>query len=339
MKFLVLGAGAIGAYIGVSLAHAGHMVTFLARPATAAQLRAHGLRLTRGDRQQVLAAPAVVDAPAAAFRRAHDVLIFALKSFDTAAALAELRAATDSPPPILCLQNGVDNESDIARVFGAERVIAGTVTTAVGRRGAGDFVVERERGVGVALGHALSASLLAAFNQAGLKARGYESAGALKWSKLLTNLVGNATSAILDLSVAEIFAEARLFALEQAQLRECLSVMRALRHTVVDLPGTPVRALALGAQLPAWLARPLLRRGLASARGGKPPSLHLDLHGGRPTEVRWLHGAVARNGAECGVATPVNAVLAETVEALSAGRLAPADFRRQPEALLRLIKP
>lgn len=338
MRFLILGAGAIGAYLGVSLAQAGHTVTFLARPASAAHLRAHGLRLTCCDRQSVVAAPAVVDSPAAAFRLPHDVLIFALKSFDTASALAELRAATDAPPPILCLQNGVDNESEIARVFGAEHVIAGTVTTAVGRRDAGDFVVERERGVGVALGHPLSAPLLKAFNEAGLKTRGYESAGALKWSKLLTNLVGNATSAILDLSVAEIFADERLFALEQAQLRECLSVMRALHHTVVDLPGTPVRALAFGAQLPAWLARPLLRRGLASARGGKPPSLHLDLHGGRPTEVRWLHGAVARHGAEVGVATPVNRTLAETVEALSTGQLKLESFRRRPEALLSLIK-
>lgn len=337
MRFLILGAGAIGAYLGVSLAQAGHTVTFLARPATAAQLRAHGLRLTRHDRQSVIAAPAVVDSPAAALRLEHDALLFALKSFDTVNALAELRAVTNSPPPILCLQNGVDNEGDIARAFGAERVIAGTVTTAVGRRGVGDFIVERERGVGVALGHPLSAPLLRAFNEAGLKARGYKSAGALKWSKLLTNLVGNATSAILDLSVAEIFADTRLFALEQAQLRECLSVMQALRHAVVDLPGTPVRALALGAQLPAWLARPLLRRGLASARGGKPPSLHLDLHAGRPTEVHWLHGAVVRYGAEQGIPTPVNRVLAETVEALSTGQLKVENFRRRPEALLRLI--
>ncbi len=337
MKALILGVGAIGAYLGVSLAQAGHAVTFLVRPATAAHLRTHGLRLTRGDRQQVLSAPTVVESPTAALRTTHDVLIIALKSFDTAAALAELRAATDSPPPILCLQNGVDNEAALAQAFGAERVIAGTVTTAVGKRGAGDFVVERERGVGVALGHTLSERLLAALNQAGLNARGYTSAGALKWSKLLTNLLGNATSAILDLSVAEVLADARLFALEQRQLRECLSVMRALRHAVVDLPRTPVRALAFGAQLPSWLARPVLQRGLASARGGKQPSLHIDLHSGRPTEVRWLHGAVARHGAELGVATPVNQVLAETVEALSIGRLQPESFRRRPEALLSLI--
>jgi 2-dehydropantoate 2-reductase len=339
MRVLILGAGAIGGYLGVSLAQAGHTVTYLARPATAAHLRAHGLRLTQGDRQSVIAQPNIVESATSAFSEPHDVLVFALKSFDTASALTELRATTDSPPPILCLQNGVDNESEIARVFGAERVIAGTVTTAVGKRGLADFVVERQRGVGVALGQPLSERLLAALNEAGLNARGYRSEKALKWSKLLTNLVGNATSAILDLTVAEVFADARLFALEQAQLRECLRVMQALNADVVDLPGTPVRALALGAQLPAWLARPLLRRGLASARGSKMPSLHIDLHGGRQTEVRWLHGAVAHHGAACGVATPVNRGLAETVDALTAGRLKPEDFQHRPDALLRLIKP
>jgi 2-dehydropantoate 2-reductase len=116
--------------------------------------------------------------------------------------------------------------------------------------------------------------------------------------------------------------------------------MRARGYPVVDLPGTPARALAWAAtRLPAALARPLLRRAVAGGRGGKMPSLHVDLHSGQArSEVRWLHGAVARHGAELGVPTPVNQALTETLEALHSGALAKDDFRGKPEALVALIK-
>ena len=68
----------------------------------------------------------------------------------------------------------------------------------------------------------------------------------MKWSKMLTNLPANATSAILDMTAAEVFAHPGLFRLEMRMLRETLAVMRASRIRVVDLPGVPVRALALG---------------------------------------------------------------------------------------------
>ncbi len=249
-----------------------------------------------------------------------------------------MRATGRRPPPILCLQNGVDNEAELAAAFGADQVIAGTITTAVSRRGPGEIAVERKRGAGLALGHPLSPALLAALNTASLNARGYASAPALKWSKLLTNLVGSATAAILDLPVSDIYADPRLFRLERAMLREALAVMRAVGAAVVDLPGTPVRALALGASWLAFLAQPLLRRGVGSGRGAKRPSLHLDLHSGRGrTEVAWLHGAVARHGEAHGVRAPVNRVLCDLVNDLSAGRRGVEEFRERPEALLQLI--
>lgn len=341
MKILVFGAGAIGAYLGGSLALAGHAVTFIVRPARVAQWQG-GLRLKDAKGSEQLArglglASSVADALA---RGPYDVLLFALKSVDTASAINEIRTATATPPPILCLQNGVDNEGDLAQVFGAERVIAGTVTTAVSKPAESEIVVERKRGVGVAANHPLSGTLLTAFNQAQLNAHSYADPLAMKWSKLLTNLLGNATAAILDLSVSEVFADARLFQVEMLMLRECLSVMRAQNHAVVDLPSTPVRLLAFGAQhLPLWLAQPLVGGSASGGRGRKRPSLHMDLHNGRGrTEVRWLHGAVARHGHAAGVPTPVCQVLADTVEGLSAGRLKPETFRHKPDVFLRLIK-
>ena len=176
-------------------------------------------------------------------------------------------------PPILCLQNGVENELLIAKTLGENKTIAGTVTSAIGRNGAGDIHVERLRGMGVAAGHPLSSDLAAALNQAGLNARLYSHAMDMKWSKMLTNLLANATSAILDMTPGEIFEHPQLFRLEVRQLREALQVMAAQKIQVVDLPGTPVRALALAVRsLPMAIARTLLKNAVASGRGGKMPS-------------------------------------------------------------------
>jgi 2-dehydropantoate 2-reductase len=341
MKFLIYGAGATGAYLGGSLRRAGHAATFLVRPATAERLRATGLRLLIGAERIDIHDLSLTTSPAEALSSdSFDCILFALKAFDTVAALDELRAATAGPPPILCLQNGVENELEMGRLFGPARVIAGTLTTAVSKSGAGEVAVERKRGLGVALGHPLSEALVDVFNAAGLNARAFakRAAGPMKWSKLLANLVGNATSAILDLSVARLFDDPRLFTVEVTMLRECLAVMRALNYPAVDLPGTPVRALALGVRLPNVIAQPLLKRGLTTGRGGKMPSFHIDLHSRRgQTEVRWLNGAVVRYGEQCGVPTPVNRILTETLEALTEGRLRLEDFQRKPEALLNLI--
>ena len=337
MRFLIYGAGAIGTYIGASLLAAKSEVIFLARPATAETLRATGIRLGEQSFH-----PVIVASPAEALAHSPDVIVLALKSYDTAEALTELRAVTNAPPPVLCLQNGVDNEIEITRTFGAGGVIAGTVTTAVSKIGVGQVRVERERGVGLALNHPLSARIAEALRGAGLNVQTCSIAGPMKWSKLLTNLVGNATSAILDMSVAELFANPVTFRLEMAMLRECLAVMRALGYPVVDLPKTPARALAFAARwLPPFIARHALARGVGAGRGGKMPSFHIDLHspqGRGQTEVHWLNGAVVRYGEQHGIATPVNRLLTETLEGLSAGRLSQGDFRRQPEALMKLLQ-
>ncbi len=342
MRLMIFGAGAIGSYVGGHLAQAGHHVTFVARPAAAAVLQAQGLRIHDGRAATTFTVRNFAVAPSAAqafLDGAYHCVVLAIKSFDTAAALDELTAAAPQPLPVLCLQNGVDNEAEIARVLGPEGVIAGTVTTPVSKPAEGEILVEKQRGLGIALGHPLSTGLVEACNAAGLRTRAYPAAGPMKWSKLFTNLIGNATAAILDLPVAAVYADARLFAVEAALLRECVAVMRAYGYPVVNLPGVPVRPLAWAAtRWPAALARPLLLRVVGAGRGNKRPSLHVDLHGGRArSEVGWLHGAVARHGAGLGVPTPVNRVLTETLEALHAGALRIEDFRRQPEALLRRL--
>ena len=336
MKFLFLGAGAIGTYVGGSLAAAGDEVTFIERPETAAVIAEHGLKVHTADTTRVVRDVTVHGSAAEALAQGpYDIGVFALKSFDTQTALDELVDTGYEVPTILSLQNGVDNEPTIAATLGADKVIAGTVATAVSKPGVGEVVEEKHRGIGVALGHPLAQPLVEALDRAGLSGKAFDDAPSMKWSKLFTNLTGNATSAILDETVAELFADKRSYTIEVAVLAECLAVMKAKGYRVVDLPGTPVRALAWATKLPRFIAQPALTKALGAGRGDKMPSFHIDLHGGRGrTEVSFLNGAVARGGEQAGVPTPVNALLTDTLEALSAGELPLDAYRHDPDALL-----
>ncbi len=349
LKFLIFGAGAIGTYIGGSLALAGYQVVFVEQPKMVEELRAKGLRLdlTVDERRNTKDASIVeprsfVIEPSlesALKFGPFDAGIFALKSFDTISAMEGLKPFADKLPPLLCLSNGVDNEPTIAKALGADKVIYGTVTTAIGRRGPGDIVLEKLRGVGVAAGHPLSEKLVAALDKAYLKCCLYPNALSMKWSKMLTNLVSNPTSAILNMTAAQVFADKRLYKLEIDMLKECLAVMKAMNLEVTDLPGTPVKLLALATKLPLWLSKPFLSKAAGSGRGAKMPSFHIDLYSGRPqSEVEFLHGAVVREGKAHGISTPVNKVLTETLLALTKKEIPLEEFAGKPEILLKKLE-
>jgi 2-dehydropantoate 2-reductase len=341
LRVLSIGAGAIGTYIGGSLTLAGHTVVFIEKAEVVEELRKRGLRLEIDGQARQIPKPTLASTLDEALTYGpYDCAIFTLKSFDTRSALESIRSIRDAFPPILCLQNGVDNEPTIASILGEDKVIAATVTSAIGRRAAGDIILERLRGMGIAASHPLSARLVEAFNSAGLNARLFPAAVSMKWSKMLTNLPTNAASAILDLNPAEIFHHPRLFRLEIEQLREALVVMKALQIPVVDLPGTPVRLLAFAARsLPFWLSQYALQRAIGGGRGGKMPSLHIDLHSGRGrSEVTYLNGAVADYGERIGMPTPVNRFLNDTLLALMQGNLPLKTYSRQPDKLLDDLK-
>ena len=367
LKFLVFGAGAIGTYIGGSLALAGHQVVFVEQPEMVKELRQKGLRLdltidesvalrlSQGRKRALRGVEGTKDAfiidPRSfviepSLKEAlkfgpFDTAIFALKSFDTVSAMEGLKPFADKLPPLLCLSNGVENEQALARVLGADKVIYGTVTSAIGRRGPGDIVLEKLRGVGVAAGHPLSEKLVTTLDRAFLKCRLYPEAHSMKWSKMLTNLIANPTSAILNMTAAQVFANRKLYKLEIDMLKECLAVMKAQNLKVVDLPGTPVKALAFATKLPLWLSKPFLSRAAGSGRGAKMPSFHIDLYSARSrgqSEVQYLHGAVVREGKARGIPTPVNELLTDTLMALTKKEIPLEEYANQPEKLLSKVK-
>ncbi len=349
LNVLVFGAGAIGTYFGGSLVLAGHNVVFVEQPKMVSELREHGLRLdlTIDERRKtkeafVIEPRSFVIEPSleeALKFGPFDVALFALKAFDTDAALEGMKSFADKLPPILCLSNGVENEQAIAHAFGSDKVIYGTVTSAIGRRGVGDIALEKLRGVGVAAGHPLSEKLVAALDGAYLKCRLYPEAHSMKWSKMLTNLVANPTSAILNMTAAQVFANRKLYELEIDMLKECLAVMKAQNFEVVDLPGTPVKLLAFATNLPLWLSRPFLSRAAGGGRGSKMPSFHIDLYSGRgKSEVEYLHGAIVREGKKYNIPTPVNELLTNTLLALTNKEIPLEEYAGQPEKLLANLK-
>jgi 2-dehydropantoate 2-reductase len=114
--------------------------------------------------------------------------------------------------------------------------------------------------------------------------------------------------------------------------------MEAQNLTLIDLPKTPVKALAFTTRLPLWLSRPLLARAVGSGRGKKMPSFHIDLHSGRgKSEVDYLHGAVVRAGKNAKVPTPINKSLSEILISLTNGEIPLDAFAHAPSVLLEKV--
>jgi 2-dehydropantoate 2-reductase len=184
------------------------------------------------------------------------------------------------------------------------------------------------------------------FNRVGFRTAELRDPSSMKWSKLVANLIGNATGAVLDMDADEIYRDPRLFAIERRQLIEALDVMRQLGLKPVALPGAAVPWLARVVRLPAFLSRPILARIVGGARAGKLPSLRVHIRAveagvppitavaGEPTEVHWMNGAVARFGVVTDVPTPVNSLLAELVDEVAADPKRRAALRGNPDRLL-----
>jgi 2-dehydropantoate 2-reductase len=187
--------------------------------------------------------------------------------------------------------------------------------------------------------HPISQKIQPAFNQAGLNLQLYPDAESMKWSKLLINLLGNASSAILNLPPQEIFSDPDLYNMELRQLRETLSVMKLLKIKPANLPGVPVTLLAFVIQyLPQGLSQPLLSKVIGGGRGGKMPSFHIDLYSGRgKSEVDQLNGAVVRAGKKVNHPTPVNQLLNNILLGLIRGDEPLDKYANQPQILLAQI--
>lgn len=347
MKLLVVGAGAIGQWIGANLLQAGHAVVFAGRAAFAEAASRDGLsvQLPDGAARHLGRVQAHASVAHTANDAPYDAVALCVKAYAVESAMVDLCDAgvLAQDTRVICFQNGLGAEEIAARVAGAERVIAGTLTSAVSLIDATTVKLERAKGgVGLAPFVSVSANsvdfLVNAFGEAPLlHTWRYDNAHAMKWSKLLLNLVGNATSALFRRRVAELLADDFMAKVEMRQLREAAAVMQAAGVPAVNLPGAPSKWFALAIRhLPDALLRQILRRFFAGARGDKWPSFYYDaINRTGHSEVAWLNGTVSEWGRRVDVPTPMNDALTRLVLDAVNGHAAPAhDTARELSALL-----
>jgi 2-dehydropantoate 2-reductase len=266
-----------------------------------------------------------------------DVAVVAVKAYDTASAVETLRSAVVAPEKCVFVtpQNGVGNEEQLINAFGADNVVAASLTVPVDRDRDGRARVAKDGAIAFApTGKSAFNWLVATFASTGLPVRVVENWRALKWSKLALNVIANASCAILNVLPNRLVHYDHIFRLEIRMLREVRAVMHAMGLAPIDLPRYPVRALFGITKLPSPVARGVLSARVAGGRGTKPPSLLLDLRRGKPeTEVNVLNGAVASAGLEHHVHTPVNAVYARVLDAIAHMPQLWAKYRERPEVL------
>lgn len=123
MRYIIVGTGAVGGAVGGRLAEAGHEVVLVARGAQYDALREDGLRLTTPEGTRTHRLP-VADGPAAVGLRPDDVLVLAVKTQDSVAALDawSVRPVAGGGTagerlPLICAQNGVESERLALRRF------------------------------------------------------------------------------------------------------------------------------------------------------------------------------------------------------------------------------
>jgi 2-dehydropantoate 2-reductase len=116
MRIIVVGAGAVGGVVAANLALAGTPVVAVARGAHARAIRESGLRYESPSGTKIVDMP-VATSVAELDVADGDVVMLGVKSHDTAGVLHDLRAAGVTDQPIVCMQNGVENERQALRMF------------------------------------------------------------------------------------------------------------------------------------------------------------------------------------------------------------------------------
>src|SRR3974377_1099920 len=129
MRVAVMAAGAVGGYFGGRLAATGHDVAFIARGAHRDAIRRDGLTVESALGDLHVKDVNVTDDPKQV--GPVDVVLFAVKLWDTEKAGEQTRPLVGSNTRVITLQNGVDSVERLAPVLGDNAVIGGTTYVVV----------------------------------------------------------------------------------------------------------------------------------------------------------------------------------------------------------------
>jgi 2-dehydropantoate 2-reductase len=312
MTFIISGIGAIGGTIAGHLANSGQPVAGIARGKQLDALREDGL-LLRTPAGDIRTRFTVAADPTELTIGSNDVIVLAMKGQDTADALVRLRAAGVTTQPIVCAQNGVDNERAALRLFPnvygmtviipADFIKPGEVasfgTPIFGLFDIGRYPSGRD---------AAAEEIVTALNGAGFAAFVHDDVMQSKYGKLLSNL-GN----VLDAAAGGDAGENG--AILDAARAEAEAVYRAAGITI-DSRGT------LGDK-----RRDNVRVGDIAGIDRMGSSTAQSLARGTGTiETDYFNGEIALLGRLHGVPVPINAALAALGHKLVTERIAPGSL-------------
>jgi len=317
----VLGAGAIGCWVGGRLAAAGAEVTLIGRARVLDEL-AGGLRTTDLDGGDVLARMGdgartvrIATEPDAA--RDAALVLVTVKSAQTAGAGEALARVLPEGAIAVSLQNGVRNADVLRAALPERRVLAAMVPFNVVRRGPG--VYHRASAGALRIDDdPAAAPLLAACRAAALPIEPRRDMAAVQWAKLVLNL-NNAINALSGLPLVAELAQRPFRRCLAAAQREALELCARAGIPVAQLTPVPPRWIPRLLDTPDRLFRIIGRRVVAIDPAARS-SMWDDLEAKRPTEIDYLQGEVIDlAGRVGGGAAPVNAALAGLVRAAEAG--------------------
>jgi 2-dehydropantoate 2-reductase len=317
MRYVVVGAGAVGGTVGGRLYDAGHDVVLVARGAHAAAMQRDGLRLALPDRVLTVRAPVAASIHDVRFT-SDDVVLLATKTQDTAAALDRLVEAARGVP-IVCVQNGVANERMALQRFDAVYGVVVMLPAVLLEPGRIDAQGQPFTGL-LDIGRAPAGiDELAKHVAADLSASGFASQPQpeimrWKYAKLLRNL-GNAIEALCghDVDGDELAAVGELDRRMREEAVACFvaagvawtSDEEWVERRQEQVQHTPVE-------------------GRTRAGGSTWQSL---ARGAGSVEVDYLNGEICLLGREHGIPTPINAMVQRLMTRAASSGAQPGSMR------------
>lgn len=339
----VVGGGAIGSILAGHLTSAGVPVTVV-DPwfRHVEEIRTAGVQITAPDEVHRFRLAALNVDEVDEVDRPVDVLLVAVKAYDSAVAIGLMRHLLHGSSIVVPVQNGMTAQW-FCRLVGASRVVGCSVHVPAELTGPGTVVryLSREQRT-FTLGEvdgpvtARVRQLAELFAPAG-STDVADDLAAVKWGKLAVNAMTNAPAGLTGWTTHRLWSDPAHVPLAVRAAGETVAVAEAAGVVPAPLFGrldpTLFRAALhdRGAARDAAAALGVEAQGRTGASESRP-SLLQDVDRGRRTEVRYLNGHVVAEGAARGVPTPVNAALQRLVEQVDRGAL-----QRDPANLERLV--
>ena len=305
MRIAAMAAGAVGGYFGGRMAAAGHEVAFIARGAHLDAIRKNGLKIesTHGDLH--LKDAKATDNPADL--GPVDVVLFAVKLWDTEKAAELARPLVGPDTRVITLQNGVDSVERVAPILGADKVVAGTAYIATVIKAPGvishtsKFAMMRCGRVDGRPDAKLQAFADAA-KAAKIDIQLADDMNRERWQKFIFLSAMAGINSATRLEIGKVLADPDTRAYYRKLMEECFAVGKAKG---VSLPNNYVEErMAFSDNAPP---------------GMKASMLH-DLEAGNRLELDWLTGKVVSLGRELGVPTPASEAVYTMVKLHRMGR-------------------